>query len=143
MKTVSWILLLLVGALTLVASLGSAYVALSQTPDGLVGPGLTLVNVSAPPEVVRAIRGRRVTASAYAAAFALLFLAVVWFAYRRGEVWSWWAILVVSLVIFVIIGLRVPLLDTRAGVITALVQLGIVVVALLLDVGRLRSKPSA
>lgn len=143
MKTVSWILLLLVGALTLVGSMGSAYVALSQSPDGLVGPGLTLINVSAPPEVVRAIRGRRVTASAYAAAFALLFLAVVWFPYRRGEVWSWWAILVVSLVLLVITGLRVPLLGTWAGVVTALVQLGIVIVALLLDVGRLRSRTAA
>ena len=79
MKTLSWILLLIVGALTLLGSVASAWVALSQSPDGLVGSGPVLIGVAAPPEVVQSIRGRRVTAAAYAAAFALLFLAVVWF----------------------------------------------------------------
>ncbi len=140
MKTLSWILLLLVGILTLLGSLESAWVALSQASDGLVGNGPVLIGVNGtPPEVVQAIRGRRVTASAYAAAFAVLLLAVVWFPYRRGDVWSWWAVLAASLLLSVLIVLRVPMLGTRLGVGTGLVQLGIVGVALLLDVRRLRS----
>ena len=139
MRTLSWILLLLVAVLTLIGGLGSAWVALSQTPDGLVGNGPVLTGVSgAPPETVLAIRGRRVTASAYAAAYAVLFLAVIWFPYRRGDVWSWWAILAASLFLSVLIVLRVPLLGTWLGVGTGLVQFGIVLLALLLDVGRLR-----
>ena len=143
MKTVSWILLVLVGALTLVGSMGSAYVALSQSPDGLVGPGMTLVDVQAPADVVRSIRGRRVTAAAYAAGYAVLFLAVVLFPYRRGEVWSWWSILVASLVLLLVIVLRVPMLGTRSAVAVALIQFGIVIIALLLDVGRLRNRASS
>jgi hypothetical protein len=140
MKTVSWILLLLVGTLTLLGSMASGWIALSQAPDGLLGRGLTLSNVTVPPEVALAVRGRRVTAAAYAAGYALLFLAVVFFPYRRGEVWSWWAILVASLVLLVVIVLRVPMLGTQSAVGVALIQFGIVIVALLLDVGRLRGK---
>lgn len=141
MRTLSWILLLVVGALTLVGSLGSAWVALSQIPDGLVGNGPVLTGVSgAPPEVVLAIRGRRVTAAAYAAAFAVLALAVICLPYRRGEVWSWWALLAASFVLMAVIVLRVPVLGTQSGVGMGLVQFGVVAIALLLDVGRLRRK---
>jgi hypothetical protein len=141
MRKVSWILLLVVGVLTLFGSLESAWVALSQAPDGLVGEGPVLLGVATvPPEVVVAIRGRRVTAAAYAAAFAVITLAVVWFSYRRGEVWSWWAILAASLVLMILIVLRVPMLGTRLGAGTGLVQFGVVLVALLFDVGRLRRK---
>jgi hypothetical protein len=141
MRKASWILLLLVAVLTLLGSLESAWIALSQAPDGLVGNGPVLMGVAdTPPEVVLAIRARRVTASAYAAAFTVLFLAVIWFSYRRGEVWSWWGILVAWLVLLVLIILRVPMLGTRSGVSTALVQFGIVGIALLLDVRRLRRK---
>ncbi len=139
MKTLSWILLLLVAILTLLGALGSAWVALSQAPDGLVGNGPVLIGVpTVPPEVVLAIRARRVTASAYAAAFAVLSLAVVLFPYRRGEVWSWWALLLAYLFLSMLIVLRVPMLGTQSGVSIGLIQLGAVLVALLLDVGRLR-----
>ncbi len=144
MRKLSWILLLVVGLLTLAGSLESAWVAMSQSPDGLVGPGPTLAKApEAPPEVALKIRARRVTASAYAAAFSLLFLAVVWFPYRRGEVWSWWAMLVVSLLLVVLMSARVPALDTRSGVGQALIQFGLIVIALLLDVGRLRKNQEA
>ncbi len=139
MRTVSWVLLLLVAVLTLLGSLESAWIALRQAPDGLVGSGPVLVGVSAaPPEVVLAIRARRVTAAAYAAAFSMLFLSVVWFSYRRGEVWSWWGILAASLLLMVLIILRVPLLGTESGVRTGLMQFGVVAIALLLDIRRLR-----
>ena len=143
MKTLSWILLVLVGALTLLGSLESAWIALSLAPDGLVGKGLTLMNATVPPEVALAIRGRRVTASAYAAGFAVLFLAVVLIPYRRRELWSWWTILVASLVLLLVTVMRVPMLGTRSAVPVALIQCGIVIIALLLDVGRLRRMPPA
>jgi hypothetical protein len=144
MKTLSWILLLIVAVLTLAGSVESAYIALSQTPREHISGGPTLADVAArQPELGLAIRARRVTAAAYAAAFAVFFLAVVWFSYRRGEVWSWWTILVVSLVLAGLMSSRTPLLGTRAGVGEALLQFGIVVVALLLDVGRLRPKASS
>ncbi len=139
MRTVSWILLLIVGVLILIGSLGSTYVALTQTPDGLIGPGRTLADVpGAPSNVITMISARRVTASSYAAAFALLFLAVVWFPYRRGEVWSWWAILVAALLLVLLVSLRVPALGTSSGVVMALIQSGVILIALLLDVKRLR-----
>jgi hypothetical protein len=144
MKTVSWVLLLIMGLLTLVGGLESGYVALSQPSKDRIQGGPTLANIaSRQPELATAIRARRVTAAAYAVAFALFFLPVVWFPYRCGEVWSWWTILVVSLVFAGIMSSRIPFLGTRTGVSYALVQLGIVVVALLLDVGRLRSKTSS
>jgi hypothetical protein len=144
MKTLSWVLLFIVGVLTLLGSLESGYIALTQPSKDQIQGGPTLADIaSRQPELATAIRARRVTAAAYAAAFALFFLAVVWFPYRRGEVWSWWTILVVSLVFAGIMSSRIPFLGTRAGVSYALVQLGIVVVALLLDVGRLRSKTSS
>ena len=141
MRTVSWILLLVVAVLMLLGSLESAWIALSQAPDGLVGSGPVLVGVAgAPPEVVLAIRARRVTAAAYAAAFSVLFLAVTWFSYRRGEVWSWWGILAASLLLMVLIVLRVPMLGTESGIGTGLVQFGVVAIALLLDVRRLQGR---
>lgn len=144
MKTLSWILLLVVAVLTFLGSVESAYVALSQMPGEQIQGGPTLAEIAAQhPELALAIRARRVTAAAYAAAFALLFLAVVWFPYRRGEVWSWWTILVVSLVFAGFMSSRGPFLGTRVGIGSALLQLGIVVVALLLDVGRLGSKASS
>ncbi|MDD5544141.1 MAG: hypothetical protein PHX83_13300 [Acidobacteriia bacterium] len=139
MKKVSWILLVVVGVLTLIASLGSVYVALNQAPDGLVGPNQTLVDVpGAPAQVVRNISARRLTAASYAAAFSLLFLAVVWFPYRRGEVWSWWTILVTALLLVLLTSARVPALGTSSGVVAALIQFGLIVIALLFDVKRLR-----
>lgn len=139
MKTLSWILLLVVAFLTLAGSVESAYIALSQMGREHIPGGPTVADVAAhQPELAQAIRARRVTAAAYAAGFAVFFIAIVWFSYRRGDVWSWWAILVVALALAGIMSARVPFLGTRAGVGEALLQCGLVVVALLLDVGRLR-----
>lgn len=144
MKTLSWILLLVVAVLTLLGSLESGYIALSQMGREHIQGGPTLSDVAArQPELALAIRARRVTAAAYAAGFALLFIAVVWFPYRRGDVWSWWAILVASLALAGIMSARIPFLDTRAGVGEALLQFGLVAVGLLLDVGRLRRFPAS
>jgi hypothetical protein len=66
-----------------------------------------------------------------------MFLLVVLIPYRRGEVWAWWAILIATLVLSVMIWLRVPTLGITLGASTGYTQLVIVVVALLLDVKRL------
>lgn len=87
MKTASWIILVVVGALTLLGglvSLGRAYVSARDQ----IGPA-TLEELSGGrPEVTTAVRARRATAAAYAAGFATLFLAITLGPYRRGDRWE-------------------------------------------------------
>ena len=140
MKTASWILLALVGTLTLLGSLASLTVAYRGGPDQLLPDGPTVDEVAAGrPEVATALRARRATAAAYAATYATLLLAVVLGPYRRGDTWAWWALLSASVVLAVLVALRAPMLGTQAGLPVGLVQLAVVVVALLLDVKRLRA----
>jgi hypothetical protein len=141
LRVASWVLLTLMCCLLLWGSLVSANLTYSKGTDQLV-PGETSVadveswNAAA----ATAIRGRRGTAAAFATAYAVLLLVVVLVPYRRGEVWSWWAILAAALVLAAVTALRIPALEYRLGVGTALAHLTVVVVALLLDVGRLRGK---
>jgi hypothetical protein len=88
--------------------------------------------------VATALRGIRGTSAAYAAAFGVLFLAVVLGPYRRGDAWAWKALLVAGLTQFVLVLLRIPLLGTRLGVSAAVTQVSLLVVGLLLGVGRLK-----
>jgi hypothetical protein len=147
MKTASWVLLVVVGALTLLGSVGSLVVAYGSDRDQ-IGPA-SLVELSAGrPDVATAIRARRATAAAYGIGFATLFLIVALGPYRRGEVWAWWALLagmlVVSLpivlrVVFLGVQLSAPSAVTGAGTaLSSIVQLLIVVLGLALDAGRLR-----
>ena len=141
MKTASWVPLAVVGALMLLGSFASLYTAYSKSsgPRDALGPGATVEDVKAwRPDVAIAIRARRATAAAFAAAYAVLFLAVVLGPYRRGDAWSWWALLAAALTLGILIAARVPALGTRLGAGTGLVQLAVVIVALLLDVRRLR-----
>jgi hypothetical protein len=139
MRTASWVLLAVLGALILMGGLFSAYIAYASRPDPLM-PGGPMVDAmdSVHPGLADALRGRRATAGAFAACYAVLFLAVVLVPYRRGEVWSWWALLASSAVLGVITMLRVPALGTRQGAATGLIQLVVALVALLLDVRRLK-----
>jgi hypothetical protein len=139
MKTASWVLVALAAGLTLLLSLVSLGVAYGGARDefGVGGPTLSDV-ASWKPEVATAIRARRATASAYATGWSLLLLIVTLVPYRRGEKWAWWAILAASVVPAALSLLRVPLLGTSLGAAPALVQTGVVVLGLLLDVGRLR-----
>jgi hypothetical protein len=149
MKTVSWVILVLVGTLTLLGSLFSVGIAYFSLMEDKIGPAsLTELSVGRP-EVATAVRARRATAAAYGAGFATLFLAITLGPYRRGDVWAWWALLAGTLVMSVLILLRVPFLGinlaasaavTRAGTaISTLVQLGVVGLGLALGAGRLRS----
>jgi hypothetical protein len=137
LRTVSWILLALVGALTLLAAIVSANLAYSgqEFPIG----GIPVADVAAGRDGLElALRGMRGTAAAYAAAFAACFLSVVVLPYRRGERWAWWVLLASLIVLVAVTGARVPALGVWPGVGASLVQGGIGLLALLLDVGRLR-----
>jgi hypothetical protein len=151
MKNASWIILTVVGALTLLGSLVSLSVAYSSVQDQ-IGPA-TLDELSlGRPEVAIALRARRATAAAYGAGFATLFLAIALGPYRRGDVWAWWALSAGTLVVSGLILLRVPLLGIQLGAAAAvtgagtalasLVQVAVAGLGLALDAGRLGGKTS-
>ncbi len=135
LKTVSWVLLALVGVVVLVLSLFSANAAYRQ--DFAVG-GVSISEIATGRQlVVVGLRGARGTAAAWAAAWAALFLAVVLGPYRRGDVVTWWGILISLLALGAVAGARVPFTGGQAGTGTPLMLLVVVLVALLLDVKRL------
>jgi hypothetical protein len=136
LRTASWVLLLIVGLLALVAALGSANLAYrGMFPVG----GVSISDIAMSREaVLSGLRGARGTAAAWAAAWAVLFVAVVVGPYRRGDIAAWWGILVSALVLCVIAWARQPLVGASAGTGEPLALFTVVVVALLLDVARLR-----
>ena len=140
LRTASWILLALVGVLTLLVSLISA--SLSYRGDYPIA-GTPVADVAAGREgILTALRGIRGTSAAYGAGFAALFLATVVGPYRRGDKGAWWALLAATLTVVAIALARVPILGIplgQGGTGPALVQGGVVLFGLLLDVGRLRS----
>src|SRR5437879_2347278 len=136
MKTASWIILVVVGALTLLGSLFSLGLAYSSARDQIGPASLTELSVGRP-EVATAVRARRATAAAYAAGFATLFLAITLVPYRRGDVRAWWALAGGTLVVSVLILLRVPFLGIRLGAPAAVVQLVVAGLGLALGAGRL------
>jgi hypothetical protein len=140
MRTASWVLLAVMGALILMGSLGSLYVAYSGARDEFGQGGPTVDDVSSwNPEIATAIRARRATAASFAAAYAVLVLAIVLGPYRRGDAWAWWALLAGALALAVLGVARIPLMGTRLGAFTGVVPLVVTVVALLLDVRRLKA----
>lgn len=143
MKTASWIILVVVGALTLLGglvSLGRAYVSAQDE----IGPATLEELAVGRPEVAIATRARRATSAAYAAGFATLFLAITLGPYRRGDAWAWWALMAGTLAVTVLVLLRVPFLGTRLGAGAAVIQLVVAGLGLALGAGRLgRSSPPA
>ena len=135
LRTVSWVLLAIVGVLVLLVSCLSAQLA--YWGDFQVGGAPIEEIASGQDEVLLGLRGARGTAAAWAAAWATLFLAVVFGPYRRGDVATWWGILASAIVLGVVVALRVPVLGLQAGTGTALVILLLVILALLVDVKRL------
>jgi hypothetical protein len=135
LRTVSWVLLAILGVLVLLVSGLSAQLAYWGMYQ--IG-GETIEEIaSGRDNVLVGLRGVRGTAAAWAAAWAALFLAVVIGPYRRGDVTSWWGILASALVLGVVVAVRVPVLGTQTGAGTALVILLFVILALLVDVKRL------
>ncbi len=136
LRTASWVLLAVVGALVLLASLASANVA--YRGDFPVG-GVSIGDIASGRDAVLVgLRGSRGTAAAWAAAWAALFLAVVLGPYRRGDVASWWGILFSLLALGAVAGSRAVFLGSQAaGTGTPLILLVVGIVALLLDAKRL------
>jgi hypothetical protein len=136
----SWIVLTVVGALVLLASCVSTYLAyrgdypIGGVPVGEVAPGR--------PGLTAALRAIRGTSAAYAAGFAVFFLRTVLGPYRRGEKSAWWTICLATAVVVAIILLRVPLLGPEMGQVGAGAGLtlgGLVLLGLLLGLDRLQS----
>jgi hypothetical protein len=141
LKTVSWVVLAVVAALVLLGSVVSTSIAYRGDPaqDVFGAGGPSVKDIAAwRPDVATAVRGRRGTASAYSAGYAVLMLAIVLVPYRRGEVWAWWAVLAGAATVALLMFLRVPMLGTRLGAGTGALLLGITALGLLLDAGRLR-----
>jgi hypothetical protein len=135
LRTASWVLLAIVGALVLVTSFGSAFLAYrGNYPIA----GVPVTEVAAGREaVLTGLRGVRGTSAAWGAAWAVLFLAIVAGPYRRGDVATWWGILASVVVLGAITSARLLLLSgVRGGVVAPLIILAVVLVALLLDVRR-------
>jgi len=135
----SWIILTIVGALVLLISCASTYLAyrgdypIGGTPIAEVTPGR--------PGLTAALRAIRGTSAAYAAGFAVFFLRTVLGPYRRGEKSAWWTICLATAAVVAIILLRVPLLGPemgQQGVGPALVLAGLVLLGLLLGLDRLQ-----
>ena len=141
LRTASWVLLTIVGTLVLLVSFISAN--LGYRGDYPIG-GVPVAEVAAGREaVLTALRGIRGTSAAYAAGFAVLFLATALGPYRRGESRAWWAILAGVLAIVVVTLARTPILGIpigQGGTGPVLVLGGLTLLALLLDVGRLSSR---
>jgi hypothetical protein len=135
LRTASWVMLAVIGALVLLTSLASAYLAYrGDFPVGGVGIGEIAAGRDA---VLVGLRGARGTAAAWGAAWSVLFLAVVLGPYRRGDVASWWGILFSLLALGAIAGARLLFTGGQAGTGTPLLLLVLVLVALLLDVKRI------
>ena len=145
MKTVSWIILIVVAALTLLTSLESANIAYRTDRERIAGVSLTEL-AAGKPGVENSLRARRGTAASFAAGFATLFLFIVLGPYRRGDRWAWWAILAGTLVGAVLVLLRMPALGVGlrspggGTTVEALLLSGVVAIGLALGAGRLRSR---
>ncbi len=141
LRVVSWVLLTLLGGLTLLGSLGSVYVAyVADAEQDQIGPMKLSELAKGRNDLEIALRARRSTAAAFATGYALLFLTIVLVPYRKGEVWAWWALLIGTLATTGIILMRVSVLGTNLGVVAATIPLAVAVVALLLDAGRLKAE---
>lgn len=135
LRTVSWVILAIVGALVLLVALASANLA--YRGDYPIA-GVSVNDVAAGREpVLLGLRGVRGTSAAWGAAWAALFLAVVLGPYRRGDVAAWWGILASVVVLGAVAGARVLFTRSQTGTGEPLVLLVVVLVALLLDVRRL------
>jgi hypothetical protein len=139
LRTASWVLLAIVGGLTLLFSLVSCYWAYwGSYPIG----GVPVAQVAGGREgLLIALRGIRGTSAAFGAAFAVMLLSTVLGPYRRGETRAWWTILLATLALALIVLARVPTLGValgQGGTPMAFTLGGLVLLGLLLDVRRLR-----
>lgn len=133
----SWVLLLLLAVAISAISTFSASRALLRGPD-IVVSGFSIDELgTSKPEAADALRGRRLTASAWALGFGLLCMLVVFGPYRRGESWAWWALLIAFGLSQVVSLLRVPMMGTRLGADASIIILVVLAVGLLAGAPRM------
>jgi hypothetical protein len=138
MRTLSWILLLVATALIALIGVGSVGIAyFAPASNDVITGSTSLGDLSLDDATATALRGRRGTAAACALGFAALLCFVVVGPYRKGAVWAWWAILCSTVILAGTILLRIPALDTTQGATTGGLLLGVVAIALILDIRRL------
>lgn len=142
----SWVILLVVSGMLLLASAQSLWIAYTGGQDGLTREyTLTHIGEQGGDQAVKAFRGRRATAATWAIGYGLLAIAVIWAPYRRGEKWAWWALFVsLGLSQFLSLG-RAIMLGTTVGTATPAVLLAFVLLGLLAGAPRVfaRKKPES
>jgi len=138
-RTASWVMLVVIGGLGLVLSVLSAVNAYAR--GYRIGPESVAAVAAGRPGVETALRGTRGTAAGYAAAYAVLLIGIAAGPYKRGDKGSWWAILASAFVLFLVVAIRQPALGTTLGLAGPTTALCLVLVALVLDGGRLKTAP--
>ena len=137
-RKASWMVLTVVAVLVILGSTASAYNAYSGRAYTIGAASIDTV-AAGRADVDTALRGIRGTSAAFAAAYGALLLCVVLGPYRRGETWCWWAILIGAVVLFAFAAARQPFLGTTLGFAAPSIHLGLVLLALVLDGGRLKA----
>jgi hypothetical protein len=134
----SWIILLVLSAFLTLGSLGALGTAYFGARDNLTSAvGLDAIENIGGEEAVDAFRGRRVTAASWAFGCGVLAILVVLVPYRRGERWSWWALLVSVGLSQLLSMARAPVLGTTVGAGTAGLIFGLLVLGLLAGAPRM------
>ena len=112
--SIAWIVLLILGILMSVAGLGSlaeAYRGKSPFLAGVTYEQLASLN----PDIPNMLRGRRATAASLGVTCGLLLCFIAATAFRRGEKWTWYALLSAFGLGSILSILRIPLLGYRPG----------------------------
>lgn len=128
----SWVLLLVMSLGLVFISVLSLNVAFFSQ-DTLV-PGFTTDQLltAGGEEVVKAFRGRRVTAATFTLGLGLLSAFVVFIPYRKGERWAWWALLTAILASQLLSLSRLVVLGTASGTTAAGILLAIFLLGLMM-----------
>ncbi len=135
----SWILLLALSGILVLYSFVSLrrayfgaqdYLYIGENGPASVAVGVEEIREKGGEGAVKAYKGRRATASTMAIGCGLLSAFLVYFAYRRGEKWAWWALLVsLGLSQFLSLGRLFTLGSAPgaagAGIVLALLLLGL------------------
>lgn len=134
----SWVILLVLTILLTLGSLGSLGTAFFGSQDNLTpAVGLEAIRTLGAEEAVDAFRGRRVTAATWAFGCGVLAVIVVLIPYRRGERWSWWALLASVGLSQLLSMARALVLGTTVGTGTAGLIFGILMLGLMAGAPRM------
>jgi hypothetical protein len=137
----SWIVLLTLTVLITLGSLGSLGTAYFGARDALTtSVGLEEINTLEARRRVDAFKGRRATAATWAFACGVMSVFLVIIPYRRGEQWSWWALLISIGLSQLLSVLRVLTLGTTVGAGSAGLLFGLLTLGLLAGAPRMFSE---